>query len=641
MNKRLSIVIPYYDHDMKVVFNTVYSILSQEYDKKKYEIIIINDGDKKNKKELERMFDGIDTVKLFYNDNPGRNGIAFPINIGAKLAIGEILVINGADVKQVSGTMHKIDMFFKDYKYEDYKDHCRKLSGWIFEDIMIEKYLLNDNEEELYLVATVWSVNEFGERTIQYTGMDRKCGLPFLVALKREVFINKLGGFDEKFEYPGSEDYEFWRRSLCCAKTVFSEKIVGDHQWHDPRSEILETAKMNYNKELVRKRVDKLWERDFSEDSYLANVGEKWGVLNKKINKKRVGVSKNNRIGQYIYPIYNNKEEHDIKFSIIMSYWDKDIDLVERTFYSIINQNYPLDKYEIIFVNDGDETYSRSDFNKLDYLLNKVRSEGVNLKYIFNNNPGFRGVTLANNIGIKNSSGEILIFNSIDVMHLKNTLNLIEEKFDNYKYEDYKDKYKTILNVLIPGLIDDKIIMNDNKEELYLVATVYNLYESGNNFLDKKFIDYIKMLPENVVKDLKKNKYTHLVYAGRKRQIGSPFLVAIKRSVALEIGGFDEDFITNGWDDYWWWRRVLYKAKMIFFDDIVGLHQWHKRNRDLTQSVMNNNLIIVSKKLKELLATGIGYKVNDGVEWGVIDNVRPLPSPIDDVIPDGIHIDYE
>ncbi|RKY43532.1 MAG: hypothetical protein DRP88_09160, partial [Candidatus Neomarinimicrobiota bacterium] len=85
---------------------------------------------------------------------------------------------------------------------------------------------------------------------------------------------------------------------------------------------------------------------------------------------------------------------------------------IEECLQSLINQNYPKDRYEIIVVNDG------STDRTADILQKYNRSKLIRVIHHDKN----RGLAAARNTGIKNSNGDILVFIDSDMIADKNFL---------------------------------------------------------------------------------------------------------------------------------------------------------------------------------------------------------------------------
>ena len=264
-----------------------------------------------------------------------------------------------------------------------------------------------------------------------------------------------------------------------------------------------------------------------------------------------------------------------MNFSIVIAVYNKSFDIIIRTLLSIYSQDYPLDKYEIIFVNDGDE--------KKDYesILNEFKNKGVNIKYFYLDNPGLGSPVLALNFGIKQSSGSYIIINGADIIHLTPALWQFDEMF--IKSKTYVDKYRhcdiygDIENVHTNIGYNEGIVYNDQSLELDLaVATIYRAVNKNYlEVLDNSIVVNRDNGLINVI-DKKAGFFNELI--GKNKRFGYPFLVAFDVGLFEEMNGFNERMYRVGWDDYEWWIRCLSFAKMIMCNHIVGVHQWHPFN---------------------------------------------------------------
>jgi cellulose synthase/poly-beta-1,6-N-acetylglucosamine synthase-like glycosyltransferase len=96
-----------------------------------------------------------------------------------------------------------------------------------------------------------------------------------------------------------------------------------------------------------------------------------------------------------------------------------------KTYESLINQNYPTDKYELIFINDS------SDDNSLELLSNLPKKENVYVYSVPNDYSINAHKKRAIRFGIEKSKGEIIVTTDADCLHQKNWLKELLKFMDD------------------------------------------------------------------------------------------------------------------------------------------------------------------------------------------------------------------
>jgi cellulose synthase/poly-beta-1,6-N-acetylglucosamine synthase-like glycosyltransferase len=124
------------------------------------------------------------------------------------------------------------------------------------------------------------------------------------------------------------------------------------------------------------------------------------------------------------------KDKKDEKYadefiSVIVPFRNEEKNIA-NTYKNLIEQNYPKEKYEIIFVNDS------SDDTSLQILKNFPKVENVIIISVPNDYSANAHKKRAIRFGIENSQGEIIVSTDADCIHkkdwLKNLLNYFDEK---------------------------------------------------------------------------------------------------------------------------------------------------------------------------------------------------------------------
>ncbi|HLD10629.1 MAG TPA: glycosyltransferase [Candidatus Nanoarchaeia archaeon] len=109
------------------------------------------------------------------------------------------------------------------------------------------------------------------------------------------------------------------------------------------------------------------------------------------------------------------KKERKIEFSLIICGYNEEKNL-DSCIKSCLNQNYPKNKYEIIYVDNNSNDNSLKIAKKYPIIVFTEKKQGL---------------SEARNCGIKNSKGEILVFLDADLKLEQNYLKFHEETFKN------------------------------------------------------------------------------------------------------------------------------------------------------------------------------------------------------------------
>lgn len=253
------------------------------------------------------------------------------------------------------------------------------------------------------------------------------------------------------------------------------------------------------------------------------------------------------------------------KVSIIITTFQR-VPLLKWGLYSLSLQTMPFE-FETIVLNDGlqDET---------EEICSEFK-EKLNLKYIFtgqrnlDGDPVWRVPGFALNIGVKQSTGDILVMCCAEMFHINDTIvRLTRPIFDNPKL------------LGIPVGKDDR---------------------------DGAFLEYINK--HNGTFEL--NAYNKCLDLYTKM----PFLMTLHRSQFFEIGGYDEDFLGIAYDDRDFIERLLRNGCSYCLTDAATVHLYHPRAEGYYEgdgpSEWDYN--------KNLFFSRIGKIVrNEGREWGVL-----------------------
>ena len=260
-----------------------------------------------------------------------------------------------------------------------------------------------------------------------------------------------------------------------------------------------------------------------------------------------------------------------MKVSIVMGSWKRP-KLLDLGLWSLTQQTINHD-LEIVVCNDylpdGTEEVCKKYQNKL------------NIKYVFTgkrNETGikWRSAGYALNIGVKQSTGDILILSCPEIVHLNNTIDLI-----------------------VAPLINSKNIMS--------IGTSVFFDDTGNTieFLQKnKTLDLPKQLRIEIQKDVE-----------CKMAVQMPYLMGIMKQEFIDIGGYDEDFSGYACEDNDFVGRLKTKGLQYLRSNAEIVHLYHGKRCD-SKVHWDNPLW---KKNYNLFLNRKNIIVrNKGRQWGIL-----------------------
>jgi len=254
-----------------------------------------------------------------------------------------------------------------------------------------------------------------------------------------------------------------------------------------------------------------------------------------------------------------------MKVSIIIPSFQRSY-LLKWDLLSLSKQVMP-DDFETIILNDGvmDETAAAclpyKDTLRIKYLFTGQRNMDGRLVWRI---PGY-----AINIGVKQSSGDIIILCCAEMFHINDSVRLITEPFKSAG----SDKLITI-----PQAKDD-----NGRFLGHLVNTLGNF--DINEYERQPKLDNVRF----------------------------PFFMAMKKSSFVGIGGYDEDFIGTDFDDTDFVRRLVQSGCEYLETEAKVIHLWHAR---LPMSAERRPRYEYNQRLYKERESVIVRNV--GKEWGVL-----------------------
>ena len=230
--------------------------------------------------------------------------------------------------------------------------------------------------------------------------------------------------------------------------------------------------------------------------------------------------------------------------------------LLEKTLQSIFSQDVPFN-FEVIVVDDGSP----------DYHIHKVCSSYPVHYHRINEKVGFGNPCIARNKAYRLASGDIIIAQSDEVVHV--TSNTIER----------------LVTDLVPGH--------------FLLANVFMQKEDGSLG----------------------GEYTGI----RHRPLPYFFLGSVRREDLYAIGGNDEEFIAGpSAEDAWFSECLIHGRSLIptYSQEIVGHHLYHKSRSN--PEVEKPSKSLIQKKRTEAIAGRIPWCASNG-PWPYDGESEPLP----------------
>lgn len=204
-----------------------------------------------------------------------------------------------------------------------------------------------------------------------------------------------------------------------------------------------------------------------------------------------------------------------VVFSVVVPFLNEE-EYIEKSIRSLVNQNFPEEKYEIIFVDNGSTDRSVE--------IVKIYSDKV--KLLFESKPNAYN---ARNKGIKNAKGRILAFTDADCIVKGNWL------------QEYKLKFQDDRVFAVVGRIDSP------KDSSWMV---------------RRYFDYQNFKYDYVFKNLSRDCY-----------VGFGGNMAIRKKIFKSLGLFKADYIGIG--DAEIIQRIVHfypKNKVVFADKAKVVH---------------------------------------------------------------------
>ncbi len=248
-----------------------------------------------------------------------------------------------------------------------------------------------------------------------------------------------------------------------------------------------------------------------------------------------------------------------MKASLILPSFNKSVAL-DFNLWSLLQFkiNYDL---EIIVIDDGSGQDGTTE------VCNKYKNR-LNIKYIFAGQRNkdkmiYRNPCFATNIGVKQSTGDIIILSAPDLFYLNNVIDLG-----------------------INPLVENKKIMT-TPEILY--------FDNTKNTLNYLLQHRTNILPENLIKEIQEDLEC-------KYSVEMTYFIGIYKEEYMKIGGMDEDFIGFAGQDNDLMCRLQLNGLSYYKTPARMVHLYHSRSifgsgthYEVSEWIYNYNLLLERK----------------------------------------------
>jgi glycosyltransferase involved in cell wall biosynthesis len=277
-----------------------------------------------------------------------------------------------------------------------------------------------------------------------------------------------------------------------------------------------------------------------------------------------------------------------MKVSIVTCTFNR-AEQLKRGIKTILQQTDLPKDLELVIVDDG--SHDNDDTARAVGELEKWQLiRGIETCSIYLNHPEPRISCIPRNVGIKNATGDVIIFTEPEGLHVGNTISELLKK------------------------------MEENPESVILASQVWTMGQRVYKQLD----DFYFANPKEILQ----HPYAQLTDDVNRQNTKAPdsdfgitgenncnagVLFAVKKDWLLAIGGFDESFEGFAWDDFDLFNRLGHTGHpLLKCNDIAIIHQWHPKNYgyNIYEAGDKNG-----KKSEANIKAG-NYVANKGKQWG-------------------------
>ena len=248
MIQLISIIIPAYNSE-ETVGKTIESLLKQNYPKKNYEIIIVDDGSTDRTIDIVKKFKNVRLIKQKHK------GPAAARNLGVKHAKGDIVLFTDADCVPSKNWIKNMIKPFKNKKIVGVSGSYKTLN----KDKLIARfagYEIADRHESMKK-----------EKNIDFIGT-------FSAGYRKNIFL-KFCGFDESFPIASGEDPELsFKISKAGLRMVFQPEAFVHHRHPETLQKFLKQKfwRAYWRLVLYKKHTDKIFRHSYTPKSFYVEI---------------------------------------------------------------------------------------------------------------------------------------------------------------------------------------------------------------------------------------------------------------------------------------------------------------------------------------------------------------------------------
>lgn len=272
-----------------------------------------------------------------------------------------------------------------------------------------------------------------------------------------------------------------------------------------------------------------------------------------------------------------------MKTSVVMCTFNRVLQL-NRGLESILSQLVLPD--EIVVVDDGSTDGTK------ELITSHFMNREPLIKYVYLDHPEHRISSIPRNVGIKQSTGDLVIFTEPECLHVGDTVAQLIRKFT----EDPEHSHLASQVWTIQEKIYQKLTQDNFDRPATILNHQYAQLTDNSNMSNTKAPD------------------SDWAITGQLNCAAGCFF-GVMREWLEDVGGFDESFEGHGWDDFDLFTRLaVYGKGLMKHDDIIVIHQWHEKNYPYNIYDMAEK----NGKLSEERIKRGEFKVNVDKEWGQI-----------------------